>query len=269
MNSTESDSHYDNLEAMSTSEILNSISLEDTKVQQAVASQLGNIEQFVEAAYARMQRGGRVFYLGAGTSGRLGVLDASEIPPTFGVDSAVFIGIIAGGDVALRDAVENAEDDASAAWEQMQAYKPVPNDIVVGISASGTAPYVVGGIRAALQARLLTAGICCNPGVELAILPAHSIVAEVGPEFLTGSTRMKAGTAQKMILNMISTALMIRMGRVLGNKMVDMKLSNDKLHRRGQLILAQTLQISEAQAAKLLQTHGSVRAAIHSWREAH
>lgn len=263
---TESDSRYNHLEKMAIRDLLENINREDQSVPQAVAQVIPAIEAFVEALTPRMQAGGRLFYIGAGTSGRLGIVDASECPPTFGVPHDWVIGIIAGGDKAIRKAVEFAEDDTEGAWRDLQAHRPTPKDTLVGIAASGRTPYVVGGVQAAREAGLLTGAITCNPQTPLAEAAEHPIEAIVGAEFVTGSTRMKAGTAQKLILNMISTSVMIQLGRVEGNKMVDMQLSNQKLWARGVRFLTEELGITSADALRLLEQHGSVRAALRAMR---
>jgi N-acetylmuramic acid 6-phosphate etherase len=247
---------------MSVHEILTGINREDAKVHSAVKKVIPQIEILVDRILERMSSGGRLFYLGAGTSGRLGVLDASEIPPTFGVSPGIVIGLIAGGDTALRSAVEAAEDNPDRAWEELQAFGINASDTVVGIAASGTTPYVVGGISKARANGLLTGCITCNPDSPLAQAAEYPVEAVAGPEFITGSTRMKAGTAQKLILNMISTTLMIRMGRVKGNKMVNMQLTNNKLIKRGTRMIAEELHIPEEDARKLLLKYGSVRKAL-------
>jgi len=261
---TESNSLYDGLENMSTLELLNGINQEDQKVALAIQKILPNIARFVEEASEKMKLGGRLFYLGAGTSGRLGIVDASECPPTFGVEHGLVVGLIAGGDQAIRKAVEFAEDDREQGWKDLVEFKITQSDIIVGIAASGTTPYVLGALQKANENGNLTAGITCNPGSPLAQLAKHGLVAEVGPEFVTGSTRMKSGTAQKLILNMISTSLMIKLGRVKGNKMVDMQLSNVKLIDRGTRMIMEELNIDEKTAATLLKEHGSVRKAVDS-----
>ena len=234
MNSvTESPSAYDNLEKMSTSELLLSMNNEDKKVPEAVAKSLPQIEKFVEAAYERMREGGRLFYIGAGTSGRLGILDASEIPPTYGAPPDWVIGVIAGGDYAIRHPVESAEDDFEQAWLDLKKYEPDENDIIIGIAASGRTPYVIGGLKQANTEGLLTGCIVCNENSPVAQVAQFPMEVIVGPEFVTGSTRMKSGTATKLVLNMVSTTLMIRMGRVKGNRMIDMQLTNKKLVNRG------------------------------------
>ena len=255
---TEQPSRYDHLEQMSVSELLHHINEEDARVAEAVGKALPQIEALVEAIEPRMKRGGRLFYIGAGTSGRLGVLDASELPPTFGVPDTWVIGIIAGGDKALRHAVERAEDITEQGWEDLQAYEPTPDDTVLGIAASGTTPYVVGTLRQARQHGLLTGCITSNPNTPLAAEAEYPIETIVGPEFVTGSSRMKSGTAQKMVLNMISTTLMIRMGRVQGNRMVNMQLTNDKLIDRGTRMLQESLGLSYDEARQRLLETGSV-----------
>lgn len=259
---TENNSLYDHIEQMSTAELLTNINKEDAKVATAVAGMLSQVERFVEAAYLRMKEGGRLFYIGAGTSGRLGIVDASECPPTFGVSHELVVGIIAGGDGAIRKAVEFAEDDRKQAWKDLQAYYPDEKDTLVGIAASGTTPYVIGGVNDARVAGLLTGCITCNPGSPLGQAVQLPMEVSVGPEFITGSTRMKSGTAQKMILNMVSTALMIKLGRVQGNRMVDMQLTNRKLEKRAVRMVVNQLGISEKEAEELLEEHGSVRGAI-------
>lgn len=259
---TENPSQYDNIEQMSTAELLTSINQEDARVAPAVQSIIPAIEAFVDAAVIRMKSGGRLFYLGAGTSGRLGIVDASECPPTFGVSPDLVIGLIAGGDGAIRQAVEFAEDDTDQAWKDIDTYFPDQQDVVVGIAASGTTPYVIGGVKAAKKHGLLTGAITCSPGSPLGKAGAFPMEVSVGPEFVTGSTRMKSGTAQKLILNMISTSLMVKMGRIKGNRMVDMQLSNRKLEKRGTRMLMEALEIGEKEASLLLRKHGSVRRAI-------
>jgi N-acetylmuramic acid 6-phosphate etherase len=256
---TESPSDFQHLDQMSVHEILTGINQEDAKIHLAVKKVLPQIEVFVNKILERMSSGGRIFYLGAGTSGRLGVLDASEIPPTFGVSPGIIIGLIAGGDTALRNAVEAAEDNPNKAWEELQIFKINSLDTVIGIAASGTTPYVIGGVSKARENGLLTGCISCNPNSPLAQAVEYPIEAVVGPEFVTGSTRMKAGTVQKLILNMISTTLMIKMGRVKGNKMVNMQLTNKKLVERGTRMIAEELQIPKEEAHALLLKYGSVK----------
>ena len=258
---TESPSEFRDLDKMSVHEILTGINREDAKVHSAVKKVIPKIEALVEQILHRMQKGGRVFYLGAGTSGRLGVLDASEIPPTFGV-SGIITGLIAGGDTALRNPVEAAEDNPESAWEELQAFQINASDTVIGIAASGTTPYVVGGVKKARENGLLTGCITCNPDSPLAQASEYPIEAVVGPEFVTGSTRMKAGTAQKLILNMLSTTLMIKMGRVKGNKMVNMQLTNKKLIERGTRMIVDELNIPKEEARALLLKYGSVKKAL-------
>lgn len=262
INITESPSLYDRLEEKSTSELLREINAEDHKVADAVERVIPRINALVEEILPHMECGGRVFYIGAGTSGRLGVLDASEIPPTYGMPPTLFIGLIAGGDYALRHPVEGAEDIADSAWRDMEAYDIDKEDTVIGIAASGTTPYVLGGLQEANRHGLVTGGITSNPGSPIALVAKHPIVTEVGPEYVTGSSRMKSGTAQKMVLNMISTSLMIRMGRVEGNKMVDMQLSNHKLEERGTRMLMERLGWSHDHARAELLEAGSVRAVL-------
>lgn len=261
---TESNSNYDGLEKMSVNELLLNINREDKKVALAVQECIPQIEAFVKACYSRMMKGGRLFYIGAGTSGRLGVVDASECPPTFGVAENVVIGLIAGGDKAIRKAVEFAEDDTDQGWMDLQQFVITGLDTVVGIAASGTTPYVLGALKMCRRNKILTAGITSNPGSPLALKADYPIIPVVGPEFVTGSTRMKSGTAQKLVLNMISTSLMIQLGHVKGNKMVDMQLSNNKLVERGTKMIANALKCSSDEAFELLRIHGSVRKAIES-----
>ena len=259
---TEQPSHYDHLEQMSVGELLRHINEEDALVAYAVGKANPQIEALVEAIEARMKRGGRLFYVGAGTSGRLGVLDASELPPTFGVPEGWVTGIIAGGDEALRHAVEKAEDSPEQGWNDLQAFHPTADDSVIGIAASGTTPYVIGAIRQARQNGLLTGCITSNPNTPLAEASDFPIEIIVGPEFVTGSSRMKSGTAQKMVLNMISTTLMIRMGRVHGNRMVKMQLTNAKLVDRGTRMLQDYLGLDYDEAQQRLLDAGSVAGAL-------
>ena len=261
---TERSSLYDKLEQMDTLDIITSINNEDKKVADAVELVLPQIAMLVDALTERFERGGRLFYIGAGTSGRLGILDASEIPPTFGLPHDRVIGLIAGGDGAIRKAVEFAEDDINQAWQDLKAYDINENDVLVGIAASGTTPYVLGGIKDAKDHGILTAGITNNPGSPLATETDIAMEIVVGPEFVTGSTRMKSGTSQKLVLNMISTALMIRIGRVKGNKMVNMQLSNNKLVNRGTRYLMEELGLDYDEAEKMLKEYGSVRRAIEA-----
>ncbi|EKB48059.1 N-acetylmuramic acid 6-phosphate etherase [Cecembia lonarensis] len=262
---TESSSLYDNLEQMDIPSLLENINREDQKVALAVGEQLNEIAALVEQIVPRMDKGGRLFYIGAGTSGRLGILDASECPPTYGVPFDWVVGLIAGGDLAIRKAVENAEDDPEQAWKDIQEFGFNPNDTVIGIAASGTTPYVIGGVKSAREAGLLTGCITCNLNSPLAAAVEHPIQVVVGPEFVTGSTRMKAGTAQKLVLNMISTTTMIKLGRVKGNKMVDMQLSNQKLVKRGTKMIMETTGLDEVKAKDMLLQYGSVRAAVEAY----
>lgn len=264
---TESSSHYNDLEKMSTAELLSNINQEDQKVALAVQKCIPSIEKLVDEIVPRMEKGGRLFYLGAGTSGRLGVVDASECPPTFGVPHGMVIGLIAGGDLAIRKAVEFAEDSANEGWKDLLEHEVNDTDTVIGIAASGTTPYVMGALEKCHENNILTGGITCNPGSPLGTYPNHPLVAEVGPEFVTGSTRMKSGTAQKLILNMISTSVMIKLGKVKGNRMVDMQLSNNKLVDRGTKMVMDALQVSYEKANELLLEHGSVRAAVASQKK--
>ena len=262
---TESESLYDNLDQMSVRELLEGINNEDRKVAIAVGREIPKIEKLVTRIVERMRRGGRLFYIGAGTSGRLGVLDASEIPPTYGMPNTLVIGLIAGGDRALRNPVESAEDDLDKAWEELQQYHINTNDTLVGIAASGTSPYVIGALRKARSEGILTASISCNPDSPMAAEAEIAIEPVVGPEFVTGSTRMKSGTAQKMVLNMITTSTMIKLGRVKGNRMVNMQLTNQKLVDRGTRMIMEELRLDYEQSKNLLLLHGSVREAIDSY----
>ena len=261
---TEQSSKYEHLEKMSVAELLQNINQEDQTVPFAVQKTLPKIEKLVTEIVLKMKLGGRLFYIGAGTSGRLGIVDASECPPTFGVDAGLVNGIIAGGDKAIRQAVENAEDNATQAWIDLQNHQINKNDVVVGIAASGTTPYVIGGVKEARKHGIITGCITCNNGSELAKQVDYPVEVVVGPEFVTGSTRMKAGTAQKLVLNMISTATMIKLGRVRGNKMVDMQLTNDKLIDRGVKMIMDELKIDHPEAVQLLMKYGNVRAAVDS-----
>ena len=262
---TESESLYDNLDQMSVRELLEGINNEDRKVAIAVGREIPKIEKLVTRIVERMRRGGRLFYIGAGTSGRLGVLDASEIPPTYGMPNTLVIGLIAGGDRALRNPVESAEDDLDKAWEELQQYHINTNDTLVGIAASGTTPYVIGALRKARSEGILTASISCNPDSPMAAEAEIAIEPVVGPEFVTGSTRMKSGTAQKMVLNMITTSTMIKLGRVKGNRMVNMQLTNQQLVDRGTRMIMEELRLDYEQSKNLLLLHGSVREAIDSY----
>jgi len=262
---TESDSLYDHLETMAVRDILINMNREDQGVPLAVQKVIPQIENLVEVLVTHMKKGGRVFYIGAGTSGRLGILDSSEIPPTFGVDDNQFIGLIAGGDGAIRKAVEFAEDDTNQAWKDLEQFQINTQDVVIGIAASGNTPYVVGGIRKAREQGLKTGALVCNLGSSLAAVAEYSIEVVVGPEFITGSTRLKSGTAQKLILNMISTSVMIQMGRVKGNKMVDMQLTNTKLVERGVRMIMMATDIDQEGATHLLNQHKNVRRAIEEF----
>ncbi|SHG03646.1 N-acetylmuramic acid 6-phosphate etherase [Mariniphaga anaerophila] len=260
MNSiTELSSPYNNLEKLSIQELLEGIHNEDKKVLPAVGKTMPEIEKLVTELVPRIKKGGRLFYVGAGTSGRLGILDASEIPPTYGVGYDLIIGIIAGGDQAIRKAVESAEDDENLSWQELQKYNITEWDTVVGIAASGRTPYVIGAVKNAREHGILTACITSNPGSALAKNVDIPIEVIVGPEFVTGSTRMKSGTAQKIILNMITTTLMIQIGRVKGNRMVNMQLTNEKLVERGTRMIVEELGFSEEKARRLLLMHGSVQ----------
>lgn len=263
---TEEASYYDNLEHMSVLELLRNMNREDRKVPEAVGNAIPQIEPLVEEIVDRFERGGRLFYIGAGTSGRLGVLDASECPPTYGVPHDWVIGLIAGGDGAFRKAVEFAEDDMEQAWKDLSEYNINTNDVLVGIAASGRTPYVIGGLMKANENGILTGCITCNKGSKVAEVSKYPIEVIVGSEFVTGSTRMKSGTAQKLVLNMISTSVMVKLGRVRGNKMVDMQLTNEKLVNRGTLMIANELGVDNELAKKLLMEHQSVRKAVDAYR---
>ena len=259
---TEQSSKYEHLEKMSLHDLLFNINQEDKTVPIAVEKALPKIEKLVTEIVSKMKLGGRLFYIGAGTSGRLGIVDASECPPTFGVDSGLVNGIIAGGDKAIRQAVENAEDNATQAWIDLQNHQINKNDVVIGIAASGTTPYVIGGLQMCNQNNIITGCITCNEGSPLSQTAKFPIEVVVGPEFVTGSSRMKAGTAQKLVLNMISTAAMIQLGRVKGNKMVDMQLSNKKLVDRGVKMIMGEIPVDYETASNLLEKQGSVRKAV-------
>lgn len=259
---TEAESRHHGLESLSVNEILEGINSEDLTVAVAVKDAIPLIEQAIQAILPNMKAGGRLFYLGAGTSGRLGILDASECPPTYGVPQGLVIGLIAGGDTAIRKAVEFAEDDIKQGWTDLQSYQIGKLDSVIGIAASGTTPYVIGALEKCNQEGILTACITCNPGSPAAQIARFPIVVATGPEFVTGSTRMKAGTAQKLVLNMISTTLMIGLGRVKGNRMVDMQLTNVKLIDRGTRMVMEATGLNADAAEKLLHEKGSVRKAI-------
>lgn len=249
---------------MEIKKLLVSINKEDKTVAFAVQKAIPAIEKLVRVIVGKMKNGGRLFYMGAGTSGRLGILDASECPPTYGVPQGMVIGLIAGGDKAIRKAVEFAEDDTEQGWKDLKAYKISKKDVVIGITASGTTPYVIGALEKCNKNGIIIGGITCNPGSPVAKIAKHPIVIVVGPEFLTGSTRMKSGTAQKLVLNMISSAVMIKLGRVRGNKMVDMQLSNNKLVDRGTKIIMRELKLPYSAAKKLLLKYGSVRKAMNA-----
>jgi N-acetylmuramic acid 6-phosphate etherase len=266
---TESNSKYNHLEKMTVKELLVNINNEDKTVPLAIEKVIPAIESLVTDIVVRMNRGGRIFYMGAGTSGRLGIVDASECPPTFGVPHGLVVGIIAGGDIAIRKAVEFAEDDIEQGWKDLSSYDVNEDDTIIGIAASGTTPYVIEAMRIAQSKNILTACITCNASSPITEVANHKIEAVVGAEFLTGSTRMKAGTAQKLVLNMISTAVMIQLGRVKGNKMVDMQLSNHKLIDRGTKMVMDALNIEENIANKLLVELGSVRKAIDYYQSQH
>ena len=264
---TESDSHYTHLEKMTVHELLTNINAEDKTVPHAVENVIPAIEKLVLAIVEKMKAGGRLFYIGAGTSGRLGIVDASECPPTFGVDHGLVIGIIAGGDKAIRKAVEFAEDDAEQGWKDLMEHKINVNDAVIGIAASGSTPYVAGALKKCNEKNILTGAIVCNGNSLVAKQAKYPVEVIVGPEFVTGSTRMKSGTAQKLVLNMISTSVMIQLGKVKGNKMVDMKMSNHKLVDRGVRMVMNELNIENTQATELLEKYGSVRGAIENFRK--
>ena len=263
---TESSSKYRHLDKMSVKELLTNINKEDKTVPYAIEKVIDKIEPLVKTIVEKMEIGGRLFYIGAGTSGRLGIVDASECPPTFGVTDDWVIGIIAGGDKAIRTAVEYAEDDINLAWKDLTAHEINENDVVVGIAASGTTPYVVHGLKDCQAHGITTGCITCNPGALVSKYADYPIEVIVGPEFVTGSTRMKSGTAQKLVLNMISTSVMIRLGRVVDNRMVDMQLTNNKLVDRGTQMVVNSLNISYEEAHKLLLQEGSVRKAIEKGR---
>ena len=264
---SEQPSLYDNLENKSVHELLVDLNTEDKKVALAVEKTIPAIEKLVTQIVPRMKKGGRVFYMGAGTSGRLGVLDASELPPTFGVPATYVYGLIAGGDYALRNAVENAEDDVKKGWEELQEFNINDKDTVIGIAASGTTPYVIGALHEAREHGILTGCITSNPDSPMAAESDVAIETIVGPEFVTGSSRMKSGTAQKMVLNMISTSVMIQMGRVKGNRMVNMQLTNKKLIDRGTRMIVDELGLDYDHANRLLLAYGSVKKAVDAYRE--
>ncbi|MEO6882576.1 MAG: N-acetylmuramic acid 6-phosphate etherase [Bacteroidia bacterium] len=262
MKTTEDSSPYQSLEKMPVRELLINMNKEDKTVPDAIQKAIPQIEKLISQALKKMKKGGRLFYIGSGTSGRLGIVDASECPPTYGVAQGVVVGIIAGGDSAIRKAVEFAEDDETQGWKDLLKHKITENDTVIGITASGSTPYVVGVLKKCTEKKILTACITCNKKSVVAKLADCPIEVIVGPEFVTGSTRMKSGTAQKLVLNMISTSLMIQLGHVKGNRMVDMQLSNNKLIDRGTKMIAEALSVSYEKANALLLKHGSVRKAV-------
>jgi N-acetylmuramic acid 6-phosphate etherase len=262
---TESDSNYDALEKMSTADLLININAEDKTVALSVEKQLSQIENLINAIVPKMKKGGRLFYLGAGTSGRLGVIDASECPPTFGVDHGLVIGLMAGGDKAMRKAVEFAEDSTELGWNDLSEHAINTNDVVLGIAASGTTPYVIAALKKCQEENITTSSIVCNASSPVSEVSDYPIEVVVGPEFVTGSTRMKSGTAQKLVLNMISTAVMIQLGKVKGNKMVDMQLSNNKLVDRGTKMIMSEIGVDYEAANALLNKFGSVRNAVNNY----
>jgi N-acetylmuramic acid 6-phosphate etherase len=262
---TESDSNYDALEQMSIADLLKNINREDKTVAQSVEKQLPQIEKIVNAIVPKMKNGGRLFYLGAGTSGRLGIVDASECPPTFGVDHGLVVGLMAGGDKAMRKAVEFAEDDNDLGWSDLLEYNITTNDVVIGIAASGTTPYVIAALKKCQEHNITTGCIVCNSASPISKFSDFPVEVVVGPEFVTGSTRMKSGTAQKLVLNMISTSVMIKLGKVIGNKMVDMQLSNNKLVDRGTKMIMKEIGVDYKTANDLLDKYGSVRNAVDNY----
>ncbi|MCX2681310.1 N-acetylmuramic acid 6-phosphate etherase [Galbibacter sp. EGI 63066] len=262
---TEQTSHYDHLEKMSVKELLTNINKEDKTVPDAVEKQIPQIEVLIEEIVPKFEDGGRLFYMGAGTSGRLGIVDASECPPTFGVPYDMVIGLMAGGDVAIRKAVEFAEDSEEQGWKDLQKHKISEKDVVIGIAASGTTPYVIGALKACNENNIITGCITCNKNSPMSEVAQYPIEVIVGPEFVTGSSRMKAGTAQKLVLNMISTSVMIRLGRVKGNKMVDMQLSNHKLVNRAIRMIMEEIPVDENTAKALLNEYLSVRKAVKAY----
>lgn len=269
INTTEQESNYTQLDELTVGELLHHINQEDKTVAHSVEKAMPQIEALTEAVVEKMKAGGRLFYIGAGTSGRLGVVDASECPPTYGVPFDMVVGIIAGGDGAIRKAVEFAEDDFEQAWKDLEEYHISDKDALVGIAASGRTPYVIGGLRTANGKGLVTGCIVCNADSPVAAEAQFPVEVITGPEFVTGSTRMKAGTAQKLVLNMLSTTVMIQLGRVKGNKMVDMQLSNHKLVDRGVRMVMDEIQVDESTASDLLNQHGSVRKAVDAYRSIH
>lgn len=262
---TEQDSLYTDLETYSVKDLVMGIHTEDQKVTQAIWEVLPQIEVLIVAVESQLRAGGRLFYMGAGTSGRLGILDASECPPTFGTDPNTVIGLISGGKTAVYKAVENAEDSTSQGWKDLEEHKINKKDIVIGIAASGTTPYVVHALKTCQENGIPTGCICCNPNAPLTKVAEYPITVVVGPEFVTGSSRMKAGSAQKMILNMITTATMIRLGHIHGNKMVDLQLSNAKLRERAIAIIQEKVSVNSTEASNLLDKHQSIRAAIEHY----
>ena len=262
---TESDSNYDGLEKMSVFDLLLNINKEDKTVALSVAEQIPQIEKLINAIVLQMKNGGRLFYLGAGTSGRLGIVDASECPPTFGVDHGLVVGLMAGGDKAIRKAVEFAEDSSSLGWEDLKTHNITSRDVVIGIAASGTTPYVIGALKKCQEEKIITGCIVCNEGSPVSEVSDYPVEVVVGPEFVTGSTRMKSGTAQKLVLNMISTSVMIKLGKVKGNKMVDMQLSNNKLVDRGTKMIMKETGVDYETAHSLLEKYGSVRNAVNNY----
>ncbi|EIJ40104.1 N-acetylmuramic acid 6-phosphate etherase [Galbibacter orientalis DSM 19592] len=262
---TEQASNYNHLEKMTVKELLTNINKEDNTVPTAVGNEIASIEALINVIVPKLEQGGRLFYMGAGTSGRLGVVDASECPPTFGVPHDLVVGIIAGGETAIRKAVEYAEDSTEQGWKDLQEYIISDKDIVIGIAASGTTPYVIGALKECNKNNIITGCITCNKNSPLAKEAQYPIEVVVGPEFVTGSSRMKAGTAQKLVLNMISTATMIRLGKVQGNKMVDMQLSNVKLVDRGIRMIMDEIPVENNKASELLKKHGSVRNAVNAY----
>ena len=267
MKTTESDSKYKHLEKMPITDLLKNINKEDKTVPLAVEKAIPQIEKLVKVIVTQMKKGGRLFYMGAGTSGRLGIVDASECPPTYGIEQGIVVGIIAGGDTAIRKAVEFAEDDETQGWKDLQAYKITSKDVVIGIAASGSTPYVIGALKICNAKKIATGCIVCNANSVLTKTAKYPVEVISGAEFVTGSTRMKAGTAQKLTLNMISTSVMIKLGRVKGNKMVDMQLSNNKLVKRGTNMLMKELNINYSSAEVLLLKHGSVRKATLAYKK--
>ena len=267
MRLTESFSSYDNLEDQSTIELIRIINNEDKKVPFEIEKSLHNIKTLIDKVFHKMNKGGRLFYIGSGTPGRLGIVDASECPPTYGVDNNVIIGLIAGGDYAIRNSIENAEDDFNQAWVDLKNHNISSNDSVIGITASGRTPYVIGGLKHSMKSNILTGLITSNTKSEASEYAEVVVETILGPEVVTGSTRMKSGTAQKLILNMISTSLMIKLGKVKGNKMVDMKLSNSKLIDRGIRFVSDELKISNKESEKLIKKYNSVRIAIFNYKK--